>query len=128
MSKLVGHNPHTGAKLQSRLPNEAYRDNFDAIFRKQKEQVRKSAIVELTAQPAEADWTPSEEEAFQSMPAFDLFTLSDFKEGVHCGYICQYDGTGYFGTATEKSSVNCFTPVGDVAASGEYTHVYWYNK
>ena len=34
MKKMADRNPHTGAALQSKLPNEAYRDNFDAIFRK----------------------------------------------------------------------------------------------
>jgi hypothetical protein len=37
MQKLVEHNPHTGSKLQSHLPNKAYRNNFDSIFRKPKE-------------------------------------------------------------------------------------------
>lgn len=31
---MVQRNPHTGAELKSRNPNQAYLDNFDKIFRR----------------------------------------------------------------------------------------------
>jgi hypothetical protein len=35
-TKMTDRNPHTGAKLQTQVANDKYRDNWDAIFGKPK--------------------------------------------------------------------------------------------
>lgn len=54
----------------------------------------------------------------------DLMTLEDFTEYVRDGCFIEYDGDGYYATATEESQINVWNePPPDWA-----THVTWYNK
>ena len=58
-----------------------------------------------------------------------LFTIEEFIDICKTGYVTNYDGTGFYATATEQSDI-CISP-GDILANKyrkDFTHVKWYNK
>mgnify|MGYP003629672210 CR=1 FL=1 len=59
----------------------------------------------------------------------DLFTIEEFVSSVECGGFIDYDGYGYYATATEQSKSVIYPS--DVRADmykKEATHVKWYNR
>jgi hypothetical protein len=50
--KLTDRNPHTGEKLQTKQTSDAYRSNYDTIFRKKDKlwsEIPEDEVVRLTA-------------------------------------------------------------------------------
>lgn len=55
--------------------------------------------------------------------------LDEFRDMCNSGSLTDYDGSAYFGTATQELGVklSCST-AGRSPPKPEYTHVWWYNK
>ena len=98
--RITERNPHTGEKLQTRVPNQTYLNNYDAIFRKPKLEFCDAAAFDLECQ----------------------MTIAAFN-GMRGMAIIPSDGDGVYGTANTCSNMDCFEEQPDWA-----THVYWYNK
>lgn len=59
----------------------------------------------------------------------DLMTVSLFEAAVMCTVFTDYDGTGYYATATQMSSepVDC-RAIRTTGVIPSWTHVAWFNK
>jgi len=55
----------------------------------------------------------------------ELMTVAEFAEQVRLGGYNEYDGSGYYATATEVSEEYVDLSAIDMT---KYTHVAWYNK
>ena len=56
-------------------------------------------------------------------------TMGDFVEACECGGFIDYDGFGYYATATEKTDlVVCPSDWRKCKIDDRWTHVVWYNK
>lgn len=53
----------------------------------------------------------------------DIYPVENFQQHVAMGCITPDDGSGYYGTASEMSCIDCFTDKPTWA-----THVAWFNK
>ena len=53
----------------------------------------------------------------------DLFTADEWLEASDAGYFISDDGSGYWATEKEHSTVSCWSIKPDWA-----THVLWFNK
>lgn len=101
-SKMVDRNPHTGEALRSKQTSDAYRDNYDAIFRK----------AELGV-------------VLKELPSFgELFEVSNTPEEDFHAFNCD-DGIGYYATINGYSEEHLF---GKVNRPNWATHFLWFNK
>jgi hypothetical protein len=98
--KLTDRNPHTGEKLQTKQTSDAYRSNYDAIF-------RKSGLL-LT-------------------PIEDFAELIELNKDIEMDTICfgPDDGIGFFATKEGYSEQH---PFGYTTRPEWATHFVWYNK
>ena len=59
----------------------------------------------------------------------DLFTFEDFKSNCESGGFIDYDGFGYYATATEQSDIEIRpSHLKRNKYRNEFTHVMWYNR
>ena len=58
-----------------------------------------------------------------------LMELDDFVENVRHGNFIDYDGSGYYSTATEESNISIHpSEVSQGIYRKDFTHVKWYNR
>lgn len=59
----------------------------------------------------------------------DLFTLDEFIEMCRIGAVSNFDGNGYYGTATKMSEIDA-SPLRIITGTIDrsWSHVVWFNK
>lgn len=58
----------------------------------------------------------------------DHMTVEEFRISIECGLFIDWDGHGYYATATEMSNVVVSPSTFAETHKPEYTHVVWFNK
>lgn len=62
-------------------------------------------------------------------PMVELMTVADFIDQVKHGCFNDYDGSGYYATATHGSRLAAIpSEIAHGKINNEFTHVAWYNK